>query len=34
MRQPDTRDTMWLVLWFGWLIFLIAAMTYVVLGFE
>jgi hypothetical protein len=31
MRR-DTRDTMWLVLWYGWLIIVIAAMTYVALG--
>jgi hypothetical protein len=31
MRR-DT-DTMWLVLWYGWLIILIAAMAYVVFGF-
>jgi hypothetical protein len=29
MRR-DTRDTMWLVVWCGWLIILIAAMAYVV----
>jgi hypothetical protein len=33
MRR-DTHDTMWLILWYGWLIIVIAAMTYVVLGFE
>jgi hypothetical protein len=32
MRR-DTRDTMWLVLWYAWLIILIAAMAYVVFGF-
>jgi hypothetical protein len=31
--RPYTRDTMWLVLWCGWMIILIAAMAYVVFGF-
>jgi hypothetical protein len=33
MRR-DIRDTMWLVLWYGWLIILIAAMAYAVFGFA
>jgi hypothetical protein len=33
MRR-DTRDIMWLVLWYGWVIILVSALAYFVFGFD